>query len=254
MGVSRDEVVLILTDSEREHIGRALAAECELVEARPHLLKIEDFVERPARGLPELLRQRVDEIAPVVSFYAATSQEGELALRGPYLQQVVYELGARHGHMVGIDDRCMEEGMAADYEEVARLTARVNEIVSGARMVEAQAPAGTDIRVTLDPGRLRWHPCPGIYHAPREWGNLPEGETFTTPASLEGFLGAEVIGDYFSERYGVLKTRCGWRSRGAGSGRCSTPTTSCGLRWSATWLSTKTATAPASSRSAPTSP
>ena len=206
MGVARGEVVLILTDEDREHIGHALAAECELVEARAHVLKIEDFVKRPARGLPDELLQRIDEIAPDVSFYAATKQEGELALRRPYMRRVVYELRARHAHMVGIDDRCMVEGMAADYNEIARLTARVNDIVKEARTIEAQAPCGTDMRVTLNPAWLRWRPCSGIFHSPGEWGNLPEGETYTSPASLEGVVGAEVLGDHFSEKYGLLET------------------------------------------------
>jgi aminopeptidase len=206
MGVKKGEVVLILTDEQREHIGHALAAECELVEAPAHLLKIEDFVKRPARALPDQLLQRIDEIMPTVSFYAATAQQGELAFRGPYLRHVIYDLRARHAHMVGIDDRCMVEGMAADYDHVARLTAQVNDIVKEARTVEAQAPSGTDIRVTLNPARLRWRPCPGIYHAPGAWGNLPEGETYTSPASLEGVIGAEVLGDHFSEKYGVLET------------------------------------------------
>jgi leucyl aminopeptidase (aminopeptidase T) len=205
MGVSRDEKVLILTDNEREHIGHAIAEECELREARVHLLKIEDFVERPALHLPEALTERLDEISPDVSFYVATAKQGELGLRRPYMKHVIYELKARHGHMIGIDDRCMAEGMAADYNEIARLTALVNEIVKEARLVEVQAPSGTDVRATLDPSRLRWHPCPGIYHAPGEWGNLPDGETYTSPASLDGVLGAEVLGDHFSEKYGVLE-------------------------------------------------
>src|SRR5258708_40355286 len=94
--------------------------------------------------------------------------------------------------------------MSAACEEIARLTAKVNETVKDARVIEVQAPSGTDMRAALDPSRLRWHPCPGIYRQPGEWGNLPEGETFTSPASLDGVLGAEVLGDHFSEKYGVL--------------------------------------------------
>jgi leucyl aminopeptidase (aminopeptidase T) len=207
MGVGRDEKVLILTDTERQHIGHAIAEECELREGRVHLLKIEDFIQRPALHLPEALTERVDEIAPDVSFYVATAKEGELqGFRGPYMKHIIYELKVRHGHMIGIDDRCMAEGMAADYEEIARLTGRVHEILKEARLVEAQAPSGTDMRATLDPSRLRWHPCPGIYRDPGQWGNLPEGETFTSPASLDGVLGGEVLGDHFSEKYGLLET------------------------------------------------
>ncbi len=184
MGVRRDEKVLVITDDSRDHIGHAIAEECELKEARATVLKIEDFVKRPALALPDLLLERVDEINPDVSFYVAAAEEGELGpFRRPLMNHLIYDLKARHGHMVNIDDRCMAEGMSADYEEIARLTAKVNEVVREARVIEAQAPSGTDIRATLDPSRLRWHPCPGIYHRVGEWGNLPEGETFTSPAS-----------------------------------------------------------------------
>jgi leucyl aminopeptidase (aminopeptidase T) len=121
------------------------------------------------------------------------------------MNHLIYDLNARHAHMIGIDDRCMAEGMAADYEEISRLTGEVNEIVKEARVVEVQSPSGTDVRATLDPARLRWHPCPGIYRDPGMWGNLPEGETFTSPASLDGVVGGEVLGDHFSEKYGVLE-------------------------------------------------
>jgi len=209
MGVQAGEKVVIVTDEAREHIGHALAAECEQAEAPVRVLRIEDYIKRPAESLPDRFIHDIDDFEPDVSFYAAQSLEGELQkFRGPYMNHILYDRAKplRHGHMVDIDDRCMEEGMTADYEAIARLTFKVNEIVKDARLIEVQAPSGTDMRATLDPSRLRWHPCPGIYHRPGEWGNLPEGETFTSPASLEGYLGAEVIGDYFSNRYGVLDT------------------------------------------------
>jgi leucyl aminopeptidase (aminopeptidase T) len=47
-------------------------------------------------------------------------------------------------------------------------------------------------------------PCTGLIHEPGAWSNLPDGETFTSPAQVDGVLGGEVLGDHFSERYGVL--------------------------------------------------
>jgi hypothetical protein len=44
---------------------------------------------------------------------------------------------------------------------------------------------------------------PGLYHMPGQWGNLPEGETCTTPANVEGIFQAELLGDYFTEKYGL---------------------------------------------------
>ena len=38
-----------------------------------------------------------------------------------------------------------------------------------------------------------------------KWGNLPEGEVFTAPATVDGILVCDVLGDFFSEKYGVLE-------------------------------------------------
>jgi leucyl aminopeptidase (aminopeptidase T) len=161
-------------------------------------------VQRPARVVPQRLTQEVDDYRPTVTIYCAGKQEGELVFRGPLTRHWFEDLGTRHGHMIGIDDRLMEEGMAADYEQIAALTGRVTEIVKEARDIEVQAPSGTDLRARLDPGRLRWVPCTGLIHEPGTWSNLPDGETFTSPLKLDGVLGGEVLGDHFSERYGVL--------------------------------------------------
>ena len=60
------------------------------------------------------------------------------------------------------------------------------------------------MRVTISPD-LRWKPCHGLYHNQGDWGNLPEGETFTCPANAEGVIVADVLGDYFSQKYGILE-------------------------------------------------
>ncbi len=97
----------------------------------------------------------------------------------------------------------MREGMQADYGEVSALTSRVHAIVRGARSIRVTSPNGTDLQAGFDQG-LAWIPMAGLYHQPRQWGNLPEGEVFTCPASVDGVMVAEVLGDYFSPRYGVL--------------------------------------------------
>jgi aminopeptidase len=204
LAVGAKDRVVILADRESAHIGHALAAECELAEAPAKLLVLEDFVQRPARVVPEQLTQEVDDYQPTVTIYCAGKQEGELVFRGPLTRHWFADLGARHGHMIGIDDQVMEEGMASDYERIAALTLRVTEVVKEARDIEVQAPSGTDLRARLDPGRLSWVSCTGLIHEPGTWSNLPDGETFTSPMRLDGILGGEVLGDHFSERYGVL--------------------------------------------------
>jgi aminopeptidase len=204
LAVAPGERVVILTDREREHIGAALAAECELVEAEARVLVIEDFVERPATAAPERLVREVDDYRPAVSIYAATGQPGELAFRGPLTRHWYQDLATRHAHMINIDDQLMREGMASDYEVISALTMRVFDVVREARDIEVRSPSGTDLRARLDPSRLRWVPCTGLIHTPGAWSNLPDGETFTSPARVDGVLGGEVLGDHFSARYGVL--------------------------------------------------
>jgi len=204
MNVQPGERVVILSDQAREAIGRALDAECEAIGAASKVLLMEDFMKRPATGLPSTLTDAIASFRPTVSFYAAQALPGELTFRRPYMDLVIYEMKLRHGHMVGITEPLMLQGMEADYKEIARVTHRVTEAVRGARQIEVTAPSGTDMRATFDPSKRKWQPCPGLYHTQGEWGNLPEGETFTSPMSVDGVMGAEVLGDHFSEKYGIL--------------------------------------------------
>jgi aminopeptidase len=215
MGVGSSDRVVILTDKARKRIGDALADECETAGAEWKLFVLEDFTERPAKGPSQKLVDALVDFKPTTSFYAATALKGELAFRRPYMEVILRELKVRHGHMVGIDENVMEQGMRADYNEIARITARVNDAVKGARHIEVQAPSGTDLRATFDPTKLRWKPCPGFYTEPATWGNLPEGETFTSPVDVEGVIGAEVLGDHFSEKCGVLDSPAKFHIAGA---------------------------------------
>lgn len=62
---------------------------------------------------------------------------------------------------------------------------------------------GSDLTATFHPD-WKWIPLHGRYHEQGTWGNLPEGEVFTAPATVDGVLVCDVLGDYFSAKYGVL--------------------------------------------------
>jgi leucyl aminopeptidase (aminopeptidase T) len=52
--------------------------------------------------------------------------------------------------------------------------------------------------------QLKWLKTSGII-SPHKWGNLPGGETFTTPERVDGtFVIDGVVGDYLCEKYGDL--------------------------------------------------
>lgn len=203
MGVTSEDRVLILSDRRSAIIGDALATAARSCGAPVQLALLEEYAARPILALPERLRRDLSAFAPSVTFYTATGYKGEITFRMGLRRFILQHLRVRHAHMIGISERVMQEGMVADYNEVARLTHRVMDLVRPARTIVATSPEGTNLVVTLD-SRLRWVACTGLYHQQGEWGNLPEGEAFTCPATANGVVAARELGDYFSDKYGVL--------------------------------------------------
>jgi leucyl aminopeptidase (aminopeptidase T) len=196
--------VFIVSDQETEVIGQALAKAARKEGAAVALQLLEHFGERPLLAPSEELYEIVRRFKPTATFYAAQAKVGEIRFRIPLVRMFRQEFNVRHGHMIGITPLLMQTGMLADYEQVAKRTLQVCERVKDAREIRVTNDQGTDLVATLDPPRLHWHPWTGLYHEQGQWGNLPEGETFTCPGRVDGVLTGNVLGDYFSEKYGLL--------------------------------------------------
>jgi aminopeptidase len=203
MGVTSQDRVFIFTDYEREHIARLVASAALAQHADVTVHFLEHYGERPLTVFPDKIRQDLLNIRPTVSYYIATAQPGEIAFRIPLLPFLINELHVRHGHMIGIDDTLMTQGMCADYDEVYNLTNKVYELVRNAQTIHVTSEKGSDVTATFNPA-WKWVPCHGRYHEQGKWGNLPEGEVYTSPQNVNGVLVCDVLGDYFSEKYGVL--------------------------------------------------
>ena len=205
MAVSERDRVVAVHGAIEDEIAEAVSEECSAAGAEVVSLRIEDFVPRPAATLPSELAEAVRAARPTVSFYMAQPLVGELqAFRRPLVRLLLEEIRTRHGHMLDISDDLMVQGMAADYDEVYRLTMKVHSIARSASRIEVYSPLGTELVATFSP-TLRWVPCHGRYHEQGQWGNLPEGETFTAPLSVDGLLVGETMGDSFSPRYGLFE-------------------------------------------------
>jgi aminopeptidase len=165
---------------------------------------MEDWVPRPARELPRALAEEILSFKPTASFFIGEGLPGELAFRQPLLKLLTEQLACRHGHMIGIDRELMLDGMAVDYEEVYRVTRRVYDVVREASRIDVVTRLGTELRATFSPNR-RWIPSDGRYHEQGRWGNLPEGEVFTAPWTLEGLLVGEEMGDHFTAKYHLFE-------------------------------------------------
>jgi aminopeptidase len=205
MAVNVQDRVFILTDDETATIGALLADESRQITPYVVVHRLEAYGQRPLTDVPEPMRRDIYAFTPTVFFYAAQSKPGEITFRIKLRPSIIEATGCRWGHMIGITPQLMVEGMRTDYHVISELTFKVTERVKNAREMHITSPKSTQMVARFSPA-LRWRPCNGLYHHPRDWGNLPEGETFTCPASIDGMLAADVLGDYFSHKYGVLTT------------------------------------------------
>ena len=204
MGVTAQDRVFIITDYERESIARrvAMAALTQHADVSVHFL--EHYGERPLTTFSQELRNDLLQARPTVTYYIATAKPGEIAFRIPLLPFLAQELRVRHGHMIGIDEAVMADGMCADYDEVFSLTNQVYDLVRHAKSIHVTSAKGSDVTATFHKD-WHWVPCHGRYHEQGKWGNLPEGEVYTAPATVDGVLVCDVLGDYFSHKYSVLE-------------------------------------------------
>jgi leucyl aminopeptidase (aminopeptidase T) len=198
--VKPEDSVLIVADGPSKEIGMAIRQKSlEITDkVRFFNLDLPSYGGRPLKAMPTSL---VDAIKnTTAAFFVAGPMEGELeTLRGPFLLLIVQK--ARLGHMVGVNDIIMKTGMCVDYDKVATITNRLFDMVSKAKEIKVTSPAGTDFTATFDSG-MKWIPCTGIIEKTGEWDNLPSGEVFTAPKTLQGRLVIDgTIGDWIEMKY-----------------------------------------------------
>jgi len=205
-----DEKVVIITDHGAGHIAGEIERWTE--EVSPGNTKkyvMENYGERPDDGssplkFPEEIGEQM--LSSDVSFYCASGKKGELqSFRIPMVGYVEKNERLRHAHMPGINDELMCTGMSVDYAAVQDMCSKVADIVKKARLITVTTPAGTDFTVNLNPG-YRWKVSNGLIGS-TDWSNLPDGEVFTCADSIpSGVIVVDgILGDYFSEKYGLLE-------------------------------------------------
>ena len=203
LNIGGQDRVCIIRDHARAEIADAIAEEALGTGATVRVWTMEDHTQRPATGFPAALAGDITRFRPTASFFIGGGLKGELAFRRPMLALLADELRCRHAHMVGINDTLMTDGMAADYDEIYRVTRKVYDIARQAERITVTTSLGTELVAAFSPS-LKWVSSDGRYWEQGRWGNLPEGETFTCPASVDGVIAAEEMGDWFAEKYGIL--------------------------------------------------
>lgn len=200
--VKSDENVVIITDHETMEIGSALRTAIEKLTGKIRFFVMEDFGPRPI-PFPQEMKEAL--AAATASIYAAQGAKGELqTFRRHMLHAIEANPDLRHAHMIGITPEIMADGMCSDYREIQRISRLVYEKVKNARRIRVVTDKGNDFTAKFSPD-LKWTISDGDIQ-PGHWKNLPDGEVFTSPATLNGQVVIDgCLGDFFAERYASLE-------------------------------------------------
>jgi aminopeptidase len=200
LAIKRGERVALIADEASKEVAASIAAALEQAGATADHVLIEAVSSRPITDAP---RQVLDALALCdAGILCVQPQEGELRARMAIVA-AVERRQIRYAHMVGVTPEIMMQGMRADYRLVDRLSTRLCERMRTAHSLRVTTPFGTAVEATFDP-ELHWIKTSGLIST-RYWSNLPAGEVFTTPASVDGvFVCNATAGDYFGPKYGDL--------------------------------------------------
>ncbi len=201
LAIRNGERVALIADEASREVAASLEQALADAGANAESLLIESVAARPIRSAPRAVLDVLERAD--AGILCIQPQEGELAARMAIVA-VVESRRIRYAHMVGVTPRIMREGMRADYHQVDRLSSQLCERMDRARSLTVRTTAGTNMRATFDHS-LAWVKTSGLIN-PRYWSNLPAGEVFTTPGSVDGtFVCDGTAGDYFNAKYGTLR-------------------------------------------------
>lgn len=198
LNVSRDERVLVVTDTIRNDIGiplyrAALDLGCDalMIEMRPRRRSGEE----PPRAVEHALRH-TDVFAMAtttsLSHTEARKEACKEGARGASIpiqntdQSLVLRTFARGG-------------MTADYKAMSKNIDRIMDKLKHVREARVRTAKGTDIMFYFD--HRQWHADKGLAVRPGEFTNLPGGEVYIAPFTAEGNV---VIDGTFGD-FGMLK-------------------------------------------------
>ena len=200
LAIQRSDRVALIADEASAPVAASLAAALDRVGAAWNGVLIERDATRPLRAAPPAV---LDALARAdAGILCVQPREGELAARMEIVA-LVERCAIRYAHMVGVTPEIMRQGMRADYRLVDALSCALCARMPHARRLRVETAAGTSFTAAFDPA-LTWVKTSGLINT-RYWSNLPAGEVFTTPATVDGtFVCNGTAGDYFGPKYGDL--------------------------------------------------
>jgi aminopeptidase len=200
LAVKPGERVALVADEPSREVAASIAAALDAAGATTTRVLIEQIAPRPLTAAPPEVLSALETCDAGV--LCVEPRQGELTSR-MQIVAAVERRQIRYAHMVGVTPAIMQQGMRADYRLVDRLSTALCERMRHAATLRVETRYGTSLKARFEPA-LHWVKTSGII-SPRYWSNLPAGEVFTTPASVDGvFVCNGTAGDYFGGKYGDL--------------------------------------------------
>ena len=171
-----EESCVIVTDDEREPIGRALYAAASAVTDDATLLQMpprDQHAEEPPAPVTAAMREADAFLAPTTKSLSHTRA-----------RSAACDAGARGATLPGITEDVFRAGLGADYERIADECAAMLEQVADADEIRVTTSQGTDITFGL--GDRTWREDTGVIHDAGDFSNLPAGEVFIAPKTADG--------------------------------------------------------------------
>jgi leucyl aminopeptidase (aminopeptidase T) len=181
--VKKGESVLVITDQPERKIGYAFWEAAKEAVTEAMLLEIlprSSNGEEPPESVAKFMKDFDVLIIPTSKSMSHTNARREAC-----------EAGARCVTLPGILEDTMERTLNADYQEIAKRSVKLAEMVSRGKTARVTTPAGTDVTMSIE-GR-ECHADTGLVHSPGDFSNLPAGEAYIAP--LEGTANGIMVVD-----------------------------------------------------------
>jgi leucyl aminopeptidase (aminopeptidase T) len=193
LNINPQETFLVITDTEKEEIGRALfnaglrrGCEALLVVMKPR----SRHGEEPPKAIADMWLQADVFVAPT-----------KFSLTHTQARKNATAKGARGATMPGITSEIFTETMGIDYTLVKENCEKMRKALEGAKAVEVTSPIGTKLTLSIQGRKILVDN--GILHDRGAFGNLPAGEVFVAP--VEGTAEGVIVCDGSIAGVGVLK-------------------------------------------------
>jgi aminopeptidase len=201
LSVARGERIALIADVESKAVAASLAAAVAVAGAICDSVLIESVATRPLTCVPQDIIDLLGQTD--AGILCIQPRQGELRAR-MQIVDLVERRRIRYAHMVGVTPLIMVQGMRTDYRLVDRLSDRLLQRAQAGKSLRVRTPGGTDFTAAFNPA-MEWVKTSGLISC-RYWSNLPAGEVFTTPGSVDGtFVCDGTAGDYFNAKYGDLR-------------------------------------------------